>query len=196
MIHHILSFKVLFPVSCLGFVCLALFIYTDTKSAKTEKLAGAFVKTLQDTPEITTFIRLEKIPPPAFAMRAHLPKSNSLVGMAFWCSQTSLSGLSITTFFGGFPHDRRPVQLSVRAAENKIHRFGPVVAGGKESGFHSPILEDPIDVDPFLLVALRPDSLISNGYRSFWNRATLADNQQARDALRVCTQRQPANKQS
>ena len=188
MRYPILSFRVIFPVACLGFVCLAIFLYSDTKSAKPGKLEGALVKAIDTTPKISTFTRIDQVPQPAFGMLAPIPNSRSNLGMAFWCSPTSLSGITVTTSFGGFPHDRRPVQLSVKTSEGKIYRFGPIVSGGREAGFHSPKLEDPIDVDPFLHAALRPDSLISNGFRSFWNRASAVDNQQARDALRACTQ--------
>ena len=48
-----------------------------------------------------------------------------------------------TAFFGGFPHDRRAIQLAVRTADGTVHRFGPIVPGGPEAGFHSPRITDP-----------------------------------------------------
>ena len=91
-----------------------------------------------------------------------------------------------TAFFGGFPRDRRPVQLAVRTAQGTVHRFGPVVSGGPEAGFHSPRITDPAEAGRFADAAFRPGSLVSNGYRSFRNRAGEARNRAVREAFLAC----------
>ena len=65
-------------------------------------------------------------------------------------------------------------------------RFGPVIAAGPESGFHSPQLRDPHEAVRLVSVALQPGALISNGYRSFWNRARAARNWQVRGEFLAC----------
>ena len=82
-----------------------------------------------------------------------------------------------------------PVQLAVRSPDGAVERFGAVLAGGPEAGFHSPQLRDPHDAQRFVTVALQPGALISNGYRSFWNRASEQRNQQVRDEFLACVQR-------
>ena len=66
------------------------------------------------------------------------------------------------------------------------HPFGPVVRGGPEAGFHSPIIDDPRRARAFLALALRPGVLVSNGYRSFRNGLSAARNPQAVEAVRRC----------
>ena len=68
------------------------------------------------------------------------------------------------------------MQLAVLTAEGTVFRFGPVVSGGPESGFHSPRIADPAEAGRFAEAAFRPGSLVSNGFRSFRNGAGEARN--------------------
>ena len=86
-------------------------------------------------------------------------------------------------FFGAFPHDRRSVQLAVRAAGGAVKRFGPVVKGGPEVGFHSPRIVDPAEAERSANLAFRQGALVSNGFRPFRNRASEARNRDAREAF-------------
>lgn len=61
-----------------------------------------------------------------------------------------------------------------------------MIAAGPESEFHSPQLRDPHEAVRFVSVALQPGALISNGYRSFWNRASAARNRQVRGEFLAC----------
>ena len=64
-------------------------------------------------------------------------------------------------------------------------RFGPSTAG-PESGFHSPRITDLAEAERFVTIALQSGSLISNGYRSFWNRVSEARNSEVREAFIAC----------
>ncbi len=138
------------------------------------------------TPEIRS---IEEVSGPAgrvYLLRGELGGSGSgfYVGFAAIC--VAAGSLELTVHLSGFPPDYRPVQLVVRAPDGRTHRFGPVVRGGPEHGFHSPQLVDPADQLRFLEVALRSGALVSNGYNSFWNRVGSARNRQVRDVLVRC----------
>lgn len=141
------------------------------------------------TPEIARIEALDIPNSVAWAMRAELGISGFYVGLAFVCATEGPRKLEATAFFSGFPADRRPVQLAVRTADGSVHRFGPVVRGGPEAGFHSPQLTDLEDAARFARVALLPGSLVSNGFRSFWNRASQASNRAVREAFLACLER-------
>ena len=119
-------------------------------------------------------------------MRAELGDSGFFVGLALICRAEDPAHAEATAYFSGFPEDRRPVQLAVRGAEGTAERFGRAVSGGPESGFHSPQVTDLQDLARFVGAALRPDALVSNGYRSFWNRASAARNAEVRGEMLGC----------
>ena len=138
------------------------------------------------TPEPSAIVKLDVPGKLVWTMRAPLGTTGHFVGLALTCSTTGPADLKATAFLGAFPHDRRPLQLAIRTPANVIERFGPVFTAGPESGFHSPQITDRTDVWRFTNAALVPGSLISNGYTSFRNRATPADNRQVWEAFRAC----------
>ena len=141
------------------------------------------------TPEIGVIAALDVKDTVAYAMRGTLGHAGEVVGLAVLCPMHGPAEIQATAFFGAFPGAHRPVQLAVRGPDGTVERFGAVVAGGPEAGFHSPQLRDPYDAQRFVTVALQPGALISNGYRSFWNRASARRNQQVRDEFVACVQR-------
>lgn len=145
------------------------------------------------TPEIGQIDELDIPGAAAWAMKGALGNSGITVGLAAVCATGGPLRVEATAFFGGFPHDRRPVQLAVRTADGTVHRFGPVVSGGPEAGFHSPRIADPDEAARFAGAAFRPGSLVSNGYRSFRNRAGEARNRTVREAFMACIGRRPSN---
>lgn len=183
------SFRFLFSVACVAFSFLGIYTFYETQPDAAGVADRGRIKALQDTPEITRLIAVPDYPAPAFAMRAKLPHGSDYIGMAFTCDADSPSGLTITAFFGGFPQNRKPLQFAIRTEDGKVLRLGPVFTAGPESGFHSPQFTEASDVEPLLLSALRPNTLISNGYRSFWNRISPAENQHVRDTMLACLRR-------
>lgn len=141
------------------------------------------------TPEIDEIVVLDEVENQIFAMRAELGTPAVIVGMALICDRSDNRNVMIDVYFGGFPRDRRPVQLAVRTADGAVERFGPVLRGGRESGFHSPRLVDGDEIRRFIRVALSPDALVSNGYRSFWNRVAENRNSEVREAFTACLNR-------
>ena len=141
------------------------------------------------TPEITRITALGVKDTVAYAMRAPLGESGEVVGLAVLCAQRDAAALQATAFFGAFPGAHHPVQLAVREPNGTVTRFGPVVAAGPASGFHSPQIRDPREAKRFVTAALQPGALISNGYRSFWNRASAPRNRQVRDECVTCVTR-------
>ena len=117
--------------------------------------------------------------------RAELGETGFYVGLAFVCAIEGSLILEATTFFTGIPADRWPVQFVVRTADGLVHRFGPVVLSGPEAGFHSPQFTNPEDAERFAKAALLPGSLVSNGFRSFWNSTNQARNRAVRKAFLV-----------
>lgn len=71
-------------------------------------------------------------------MRGALGTSGEYVGLAILCAARDDTEMQVTAFFGAFSGSHRPVQLAVRGPDGTVERFGPVVAAGPESGFHSP----------------------------------------------------------
>lgn len=141
------------------------------------------------TPEIREIAALDIKGMVAYAMRGELGNSGAYVGLAVRCARRGPADIEATAFFGAFPGAHHPVQLAVRRPDGTGERFGAVLAGGPEAGFHSPQLRDPHDVERFVTVALQPGALISNGYRSFWNRTSAQRNQQVREEFLACVHR-------
>ncbi len=136
------------------------------------------------TPEIREVEEVEANGRHAYILRGELGNTGWHVGFTATCNNRQLE---VTIFFGSFPTQGTPVQLVIRTARGGIERFGPVVrASGPQSGFHSPRLTDPREVARFLDNALETGALVSNGYRSFWNRVPPARNQRVREQLRAC----------
>lgn len=140
-------------------------------------------------PEVAAIVDLEAPHAVAYAMRAALGDTGEHVGLGVICAERGPYEIEATVFFGGFPADRRPVQLAVRGADGTVERFGPVVTAGPESGFHSPRIVDAGEAERFANAALRPGALVSNGYRSFRNRAGEARNREVREAFLACLRR-------
>ena len=89
--------------------------------------------------------------------------------------------------FGSFP-DNLPVQAAALAPNGAVERFGAAVwtEHGALAGFHSPVVEGRDDVLRLLAAAFRKGALVSNGWRSVWNRISVAGNTRARDAILEC----------
>ena len=141
------------------------------------------------TPEISVIREFKQGGAVIYAMRGQLENTATYVGMAFSCATTGPRKAEASVFFGSFPAHRRPVQLAVRLPDGSGQAYGPVLRGGPESGFHSPLIRDPRRAEAFARAALTPGALISNGYRSFFNRAGEARNRQVRDAFIACLRR-------
>jgi len=148
--------------------------------------APVHADTTYPTPEIT---RIEAFDVPGsvvYGMRGELGDSGHYVGLGVVCKTDGSGATEVTAYFGSFPGKRYPVQLVVRSADGTVERFGPVVAGGPESGFHSPRITDPDKTERFVRLALQPGSLISNGWRSFRNRASEARNREVLTGFLGC----------
>ncbi len=141
------------------------------------------------TPEITQIEPLDHPHAVAYLMRAELGDTGIILGLTVLCAPHEPAALQVTTLFGAFPGPQHPVQLAVRRPDGTGEGFGPVVRGGPEAGFHSPQLTTPQEVERFVTSAFQPGALISNGYRSFWNRASAQRNQQVRDEVLACVHR-------
>ncbi len=136
------------------------------------------------TPEIRGFEPVEVSDGIGYVMRAELGNTGEYVGLSLLCRRPG--EVEAGAYFGGFPSTRQPVQLAVRDAAGRVQRFGPVVRGGPEAGFHSPRITGAAEVERFVNIALQAGSLVSNGYRSFWNRASAADNRRVLDTFSSC----------
>ena len=150
--------------------------------------AGQTPKTYP-TPEISEIAEFNRPDAISYAMRGELGRSGIYVGMAFTCATRGPRKVRANVLFGGFPADRRTVQLAVRLPNGGGHSFGPRVSGGPESGFHSPLIRDPGRAEAFAKAALQSGALISNGYRSFFNRAGEARNREVLEAFIACLNR-------
>ena len=147
---------------------------------------AALAEELWPTPEIREIVKLEAPHTVAYAMRGELGTSGTLVGLGLACTMRGPRKVRATAFFGSLPADRRPVQVAVRGADGRVERFGRVVSAGPESGFHSPRFIEPGEAGRLAEAALRPGALVSNGYRSFWNRASEERNREARETFMGC----------
>ena len=108
------------------------------------------------------------------------------LGLSIVCRMDGSGGVEVTAYFSSFPGTHHPVQLMVRSAGGQTYRFGPVVAGGAQAGFHSPQITEPEKAERFLRLALAPGSLVSNGYRSFRNRVSESRNREVLEAFLDC----------
>ena len=141
------------------------------------------------TPGIATILELGDGDELAYGMRGELGRTGHFVGLALICSKKGVKKVEAIASFLGFPEDRRPLQLAVRGEDGTIKRFGPVISAGPESGFHSPRMVEAGEVMRFVNAALRPGALVSNGYRSFWNRVSERRNEVVREAFLACVRR-------
>ena len=142
--------------------------------------AGA---TQAPTPEIHRIEQATGNGTTAYIMRASLPDSAQIVGIALTCDTRA----EVRIYLGAFPPAGTPVQLAVRTANGDTERFGPVINhDGPRSGFHDPLLNDQQQVARFLDAALENGALVSNGYNSFWNRVAPGRNLEVRDIMRRC----------
>ena len=138
------------------------------------------------TPKISYIEKLRIPGAIAYAMRARLSGSDTIVGLSILCAFDPPGRVEVTAYFGPYPRDRRPVQLALRTASGTVQRFGRVIRGGLTAGFHSPRITDPAQARKFVTAALSPRTLVSNGYRSFWNQATQPANSLAKTAFMHC----------
>lgn len=138
------------------------------------------------TPEIYEIVALNEAETQIFAMRAELGSPVVIVGLALICDRRESGESLIDVYFGGFPRDRSPVQLAVRTEEGRVERFGGILRGGRNAGFHSPRLVREDEMLRFVEVSLKAGSLISNGYRSFWNRVSRERNVEVRGQFTAC----------
>lgn len=141
------------------------------------------------TPEIRTIERLDIDGAAVWAMRAAIEGTGINIGLGLACPDDPRQPVQATVFLGPFPPPGRRVQLAVRLPDRTVERFGPVVVPGPRAGFHSPRLERPRQIERFVDAALRTGSLVSNGHRSFLNRAADADNRAAALAFLDCMRR-------
>lgn len=169
-------------LGCFRTVGVSVFLLAATLLAA----AGGFSATWP-TPELTAFRVVDEPGLNAWVGRTRLGETDVYLGLAVVCESAGLAGARVTVYFGSFPESRQVVQLAVRDAAGKVERFGPVIRAGPESGFHSPELKDADEAARFLGMALRPGSLVSNGYRSFWNRVDEAANEEVLAAFLACT---------
>ena len=88
--------------------------------------------------------------------------------------------------FGFFPPGKK-VQAAVRTPSGRVERFGPVVVGGRDSGFHVPEVAGRSEVLRLMKAAMADGALISNGHNSVWNRVGSAKNEEARGAILACS---------
>ena len=138
-----------------------------------------------ETPQVTRLRPLAGGPGAGFLLRAPLPGGGR--GFLSVCVACDNLELSAAASFGPFPEDGRPVQLAVRGPLGDVHRFGPVVRhAGTASGFHSPLIDDPDEARRFVAAVFRQGALISNGYRSLWNRVDESENAGVRFFAETC----------
>ena len=138
------------------------------------------------TPEIG---RIDKFDVPgavAWGMRGELGDTGHYLGLSLLCQEDGTGSVEVTAYFSSFPGVRHPVQLVVKSAGGEAARFGPLVAAGPQSGFHSPQITDLDEAERFLRLALKPGSLVSNGYRSFRNRVSEDRNREVLGAFLAC----------
>ena len=116
------------------------------------------------------------------ATKDKLGDTGFAMGLGAVCAAKGPRRMEATAFFGAFPRDRLPVQLAVSAGGGAAERSGTVVRGGPGSGFHRPRIVDPGEAQRLVEPALRPGSLVSNGFRSFRSRAGEGRNRATRSA--------------
>jgi len=149
-------------------------------------LSVGYADTTYPTPEITRIEPHAMSGGEAWVMRGELGDTGHYVGLAIVCREEPSGAVEVTAYFSSFPGKDHPVQLAVRSAGGRGESFGPVVAAGPQSGFHSPRLTDWDEAVRFLRLALEPGALVSNGYRSFWNRVSEVRNREVLEAFLAC----------
>ena len=103
------------------------------------------------------------------------------IGFVLTCAAGG--NLHVALTFGPYPSSGA-VQLAVRSPDGSIQRFGDPLPAPSSGASHDPSLEAPADQRRFLRAALQTGALLSNGYRSFWNRVPPDRNARVRaDAL-------------
>ncbi len=132
------------------------------------------------TPEATEIEVVTRDSTTVWVLRGLIGDQGHAIGFALECTDRTAV---LHGHFGSFPADRRRVQMAVRTVAGSVERFGAVVSAEPRSGFHAPQLTDPADIDRFLRAALAPGSLISNGYRSVWNRVDADRLEEVRDRI-------------
>ena len=90
---------------------------------------------LYPTPEMTELVKIEIGSGKAWGMRSEIGDSGIYVGVALACRDEEPLRAEGSACSGGFPEDRRSVQLAVRSADGTVERFGPVVRGAGNRGF-------------------------------------------------------------
>ena len=133
------------------------------------------------TPEITRIEALDVPDTVTYVMRGEVGDSGQYVGPGVACAMDGSYHVEVTGYFGSFPGVQHALQFAVRGGDGGVERFGPVVKAEPTSGFHSPRITDVAEAERFVTIALQSGSLISNGYRSFWNRVS-----EAREAFIAC----------
>lgn len=114
-----------------------------------------------------------------------VPGTEEWVGFVVRCVKAT-EALEGSMAFGFFPPGKR-VQAAVRAPSGRVERFGPVVVGGRASGFHDPEVVGRSNVLRLMNAAMAEGALISNGHNSVWNRIPDAENARARALLSDCS---------
>ena len=138
------------------------------------------------TPEITRIEALDVPDTVTYVMRGEVGDSGQYVGLGVVCAMDGSDRVEVTGYFGSFPGVQHALQFAVRGGDGGVERFGPVVKAEPASGFHSPRITDVAEAERFVTIALQSGSLISNGYRSFWNRVSEARNSEVREAFIAC----------
>lgn len=124
----------------------------------------------------------------AWGMSAEQGESGLHVGLSLVCRTEDPAYAEATAYFGRFPADRRPVQLAVQSPEGSVERFGGEASWRPEAVVHSPRVTDLRDLERFVKAVLRRGALVSNGHRTFRNRASEARNAEVREAMLGCLQ--------
>ena len=119
-----------------------------------------------------------------FVVAEALPGSPARVGFYVTCKRGG-RGVEAGFSFGAFPAGK-PVRAAVQTPDGGIERFGPLVQGGPESGFHSPVIRERLNVRRFTAAAFRHGSLVSNGHNSVWNELGEPLNRRVRAAVDSC----------
>lgn len=143
---------------------------------------------MNPTPEAGRIFNFEIGAATAWGMSAELGKSGFHVGLSLVCRTEDPAYAEATAYFGAFPEDRRPVQLVVQSPEGSVERFGGEASWRPEAVVHNPRVTDLRDLERFVKAVLRRGALVSNGHRTFRNRASEARNAEVREAMLGCVQ--------
>lgn len=140
------------------------------------------------TPEARSFeVRVDDAEHLIVGIVETVPGTEEGIGFTIRCVRAN-GVLEGSMAFGFFPPGKR-VQASVRAPSGRVERFGPVVVGGRASGFHVPEIAGRSDVVRLMNAAMVEGALVSNGHNSVWNRIGRKRNEDAKAALLECAGR-------